>query len=169
MSYTVSEKPWKIVLSFVGLILINLAIVFPLIMYWITDNANARNDMEFMRFGILFAAAMNLLFIALIYSLLRPRIKVCGDEIICYPQWKKKSAVKISDITGKRTGAYNESMPMLGGAVGAAVTYAAVGGKTSTTRMKITYFVGEKAIISINSGMKNAELFDATVRKNLGE
>lgn len=169
MKYTVSEKPWKIALSFVGLILINLALVFPLIMYWITDNANARNDLDFIKFGAVFAAAMNVLFIALIYSLLRPRIKVCGDEIICYPQWKKKSAVKIRDITGKRTGTYNESTPMFGGAVGAAVTYAAVGGKTNTTRMKITYFVGEKPIISINSGMKNAELFDAEVRKNLEE
>lgn len=160
MKYCVSEDLKKLVLAWAGVILLLFLFGFPTAMAVITDYEGIRDFLPFCIFAFIGAAALGWL---LIYCLMRPRIKVCRNKMICYPRFKKKEVIEISDITQRRTEIFNDkSAVSFAGAAG----YGATGGKSGVL-MKITYFVKEREIITIHTGMRNAQKLELSVKKAL--
>lgn len=168
MNYTVSVKPSKIIFTVFEWIFFDVLLIFPMIMALISNSENMRSDTKFLIFYAVFMAVMQVIFALYLYKMLRPRIRVRGESITVYPRRKKKINITFDEICDEYT--VNCGEPVSNTDEASNVLY--VNSKVVTFGAEfrfISYFVGGKPIIQIHTKMKNAELFDAEVRKRLGK
>lgn len=121
-------------------------------------------EKNFIIFGYAFLFFALALSAFAIYRERRPRIVVKNETLICYPRWKSKTIIQILDITARTTKLKtNNSSFAFGGAVGYAVTKGKYGG----TLLDITYYIGTRPIINIDTDMKNARKLDSVIMKSI--
>ena len=109
-----------------------------------------------LEYGVSLGFALLCLYV--IYLERRPRVTVSGDELTCCPRWKRSRTVHISEITSRRS--VSVSTPPVRDPSGGPGFY-------STSRLEISYFIGEEELIRINSRMENAGRLDSAVEREL--
>ena len=98
-----------------------------------------------------------------VYRTVRPRVKVSGGSLECFPMWKRKRTADISKIDSRKSDWYN-ALPTLFGALG----YAANRGR-STRFCLISYYMNGELMITVDSRMKNAQRLDEAVKASLNK
>lgn len=96
-----------------------------------------------------------------IYSIYRPKVVVRGYDLICYPEFGWKRIVNKYDITRRTEKIIFESV-------------AGKKKKTNNTQIpekerQITYYTGDKKLITLSSKFENINRLDHMIRARLGE